>query len=1014
MKILIILGLALYSIMSLADEAVTPPGQVTLPLSQYQLLVQQATSRGPAPPSSYAIGQSELNVQFMQHNGHVTATIDARIQVEAFDSEWALVPLLSPGAALESATINGQAVQLIQRADGLFWLSENRQKATVQLVYHVDAHFSGQSYVTNLPVPDAAATRFNLRIPQRHIDLSVAPSTNLVKSEDPAGTVATGTVAGGRNVMVAWRVAQEREYVLSQAAYAGSINGEAIEWSAGISAEMLVDGQVTVPLVSTRSTLVGVDVNGKPATVFSQDGRFAVRLAGAGKHDIRLRFLSRITHPEGVPTTGFDIPGVPISRFELTLPGEKRVRVTPATNVETESLDGATRVTFFIPLSSELALTWMEAIPLDVELESRANAVVYHALHAAEGVLYGQAAIQYEITRGEANSVMFTIPASAQVNSIRNASGAIADWVLLDDPQGGDSTVQVFLNRAVNGEFVLDVSFEQLLGDQSGEIRAPILRAAGVVRQKGMFALLSGSELALAPAQHSDMSEVGENQLPAFFRNQLTEAVSHTYKYHADSAQLWVKTVTPEHQQGKFNAQVDSLVSIGEVVLMGQVGIGIDVKSGVLRELQIRLPGDINILGVTGPSIRTHQVSSVNNSQHIDIEFTQEMEGQFRVELNYERIMLDGTAETSVPRIEVTDADVEHGRIAIEALSALEVQASLVEQLSTLEINELPRQLVLKTTNPILLAYRYVRTEKPFALKLNITRHEEIEVQVAAIDSASYQTLFTTDGLAVTRVQFSVRNSRRQFLRLSLPEDAEIWSVFVNSQAQKPAVTASDQQGSRDVLIKMVNSTTAFPVELVYATRNKGMETFGRIEGSLPRPDMIVTHSNWDVYVPATPRYAAPKTNMQVVGGTDIKPVTVATAGILRDVMANVVSGEPLHIELPTQGVLYRFAKLYANQAREDAWFSLRYVHQKASFAGLWISLLATAALWAGIILMAYKPAELGPQVPVVMVIGGAVTLALCIVLLGVSVVPASILTLVLAAMYAAWAGWRKWQVWRI
>ena len=52
---------------------------------------------------------------------------------------------------------------------------------------------------------------------------------------------------------------------------------------------------------------------------------------------------------------------------------------------------------------------------------------------------------------------------------------------------------------------------------------------------------------------------------------------------------------------------------------------------------------------------------------------------------------------------------MEHGRIAIEALSALEVQASLVEQLSSLEINELPRQLVLKTTNPILLAYRYVQ-----------------------------------------------------------------------------------------------------------------------------------------------------------------------------------------------------------------------------------------------------------------------------------------------------------------
>jgi len=1015
MKTLIILSLMLISYTCLAEETVSPTGQVTLPLIQYQNLVQQATAQGQPAPSSYAVGQSVLNVVFKQHDGHVTATVQAQVQVETFENEWTLVPLLDPGAALESATINGVAVQLIQRTDGLFWLSETRQQATVQLTYHVDAHFSDLAYVTSLPIPDAAATRFTMQIPQRHIDLSVAPSTNLVKTENEAGTVVSGTVSGSHSVMVAWRVAQEREFVLSQAGYTGSISGEAIAWVANIAAEMLVDGEVTVPLISTKVTLVAVEVDGKVATVFNQDGHFAVRLAGAGKHSIKLSFMSTLSHPEGVPTTGFDIPDVPVSKFELSLPGEKLVQVVPATYVESEVLDGNTRISFFIPLSTHVALTWMEAIPQDVELETRANAVVYHALHAAEGVLYGQAAIHYEITRGEANSLQFSIPKTAQVNSISNTSGAIADWIQLEDDEATENNViQVFLNRVVKGEFVLDITFEQLLEEQPSDIKAPILRALDVVRQKGMVALLSGPDLALAPAQHPDMSEVGENQLPAFFRNQLSQAVSHTYKYHADSAQLFVNTVTPEHKQGKFNAQVDSLISIGEVVLMGQVGIGIDVKSGVLRELHLVLPGDINILGVTGPSIRTHQVSALNGDQQIDIEFTQEMDGQFRIELNYERIMLDGTAETSVPRIEVANADVEHGRIAIEALSALEVQASLVDQLSSLEINELPRQLVLKTTNPILLAYRYVRTDKPFMLNLSITRHEEIDVQVAAIDSAVYQTLFTTDGLAVTRVQFNVRNSRRQFLRLSLPSDSEIWSVFVNSQAQKPAITAGKEEGSHDVLIKMVNSTSAFPVELVYATRNKGMDTFGRIEGFLPRPDMIVTHTNWDVYVPAAPRYSTPKTNMEMLSGTGIKPIQVATTSVLREVMANVVSGEPLHIDLPTQGVLFRFAKLYANQAREDAYFSLRYVHQKANFAGLWISLLAAAAVWAGIILIGLKNTSVPSQLPLTLVISGGVILALCVLLLGVSVVPASLLTLAIAAAITAWLAWQKWQVWRI
>ena len=1001
-------------------------GQVTLPLDEYQRLLQQATTQPLPAPSGYAVGQSVLNVVFHQRDGHVTATVQADVEIETFENEWALVALLGPGAALESARINGEPVQLVQRAEGLFWLTEKRREATVQLVYHVDSRFAERSYVTSLPVPRAAATRFTMQIPQTHIDLAVAPAANLVTSETDNGTSASGTLPSTASMMVSWRVAAEREFVLSRADYTGASQADAIAWHATIDAEMLIDGEVTVPLVSTATTLLEVRVDGEPATVFSEDGRFAVRLAGAGKHRIDLSFLSAVTYPDGVPSTGFDIPDVPVSKFQLTLEGDKLVQATPhggqKSSVEINHEDGATVATFFIPMSTHLALNWMEAIPEDVAVERRANAVVYQALHAAEGVLYGLAAIRYEITRGEANALEFSIPSNAQVNHITSPAAAIADWIVVESEEDSDTHIRVFLNRAVTGEFILNVAYEQLLedrdsgGGEEAAIGVPILRALDVARQKGMVALLSGPDLALAPLEYADMSEVGENQLPAFFRNQLEQAVSHTFKYHSATAQLAVNPVTPERRQGKFNAQIDTLISIGEVTLKGQVSIENDVKSGVLRELRLLLPVDVNILGVSGPSIRNHTITIEGDQQLVDIEFTREMDGQFRIELNYERIMLDGAAETTVPRVQVADADVEHGRIAIEALSALEVQASLVEQLSSLEINELPRQLVLKTTNPILLAYRYVQTEKPFALQLRITRHEEIDVQVAAIDAANYQTLFTTDGLAVTRVQFDVRNSRRQFLRLSLPPGSEIWSVFVNGNAQKPAFASDTEEATKDVLIKMINSSTAFPVELVYATRGDAMHNFGRIKSSLPRPDMIVTHSNWDVYVPAAPRYGKPKTNMDLIAAQVVSSVKDASIELLRGTVANVVSGEPLHIELPTQGLLYRFAKLYANQSAEDAQFSLRYVHRSAGFAGLWISLLATLAIWGGIVLLGRETdlsdngtlQRLPAYLPWTLLSAGTALVVLSIGLLGASVIPPSVLSLAVAAGLLAWHGWRR------
>jgi hypothetical protein len=1026
-------------------------GQVTLPLDEYQRLLQLATTQPLPAPSSYAVGQSVLNVLFTQHEQHINATVTAEVQVETFAEDWTLVPLLAPGAALESATADGQPVQLVQRAEGLFWLAEGRRQARLALTYHADARFAERAWIASLPIPRASATRFTLRIPQTHIDLAVAPVANLVTRQQEGATTATGTLPASSAMMVSWRVALEREYVLSRAEYSGALQhaGQTfsqqqshkggregvIAWQARIDAELLIDGEVTVPLVSTATTLVVVAVDGEPATVFAHavDGqeRFAVRLAGAGKHRIDLQFLSAVRSPEGVPSSGFDIPDVPVSKFELRLPGDKVVRVSThgdlAASVETRYADGATIATFHIPMSRSLALNWMEAIPADVDVERRANAIVYQALHAAEGVLYGLAAIRYEITRGEARQLEFTLPAATQVNQIGSADGAIADWIVVagapaagaaSDP--GRTHIRVFLNRAVSGEFVLEVAYEQLLEDRPAPggdtvpVEAPILRALDVARQKGMLALLAGPDLALAPLSHPEMSEVGENQLPAFFRNRLEQTVSHTFKYHSDSARLAVQAMTPERRQGKFNAQVDTLVSIGEVTLKGQVSIENDVKSGVLRELRLLLPADLNILGVTGPSIRTHAITPADGRQSIDIEFTREMDGQFRIELNYERIMLDGSTETArlpvdVPRVDVPDADVVQGRIAIEALAALEVQPAKVEQLSSLEIGELPRQLVLKTTNPILLAYRYVRTDSPFELQLRITRHEEIDVQVAAIDTAHYQTLYTADGLAVTRVTFEVRNSRRQFLRVALPPGSEIWSVFVAGEAEKPAFATDAAAGATDVLIKMINSATAFPVELVYATRGEAMHPFGTLEGRLPRPDMIVTRTHWDVYVPADPSYGTPRTNMDVLAGEVMASVRDASLELLRGAAASVISGEPLRIELPAQGLLFRFAKLYANQSDEDAHFSLRYVHRAAGFAGLWLSLLAILAIWAGIALLwGLRPVgDLPPQTPWLLLTAGTAVLAAAITLLGAGILPPSVLSLAIALGLGGWKAWR-------
>ena len=122
-----------------------------------------------------------------------------------------------------------------------------------------------------------------------------------------------------------------------------------------------------------------------------------------------------------------------------------------------------------------------------------------------------------------------------QINRIRG--DGVADWTVAtenntEQDHESQKRIKIFLDRAVSGDYLLNVFYERLLGSPATEpLAAPVLQALTVNRQRGMIALLAGQELTLKPLNSDNISAVGENQLPAFVRNQLQLPVAHTYKY---------------------------------------------------------------------------------------------------------------------------------------------------------------------------------------------------------------------------------------------------------------------------------------------------------------------------------------------------------------------------------------------------------------------------------------------------------------------------------------------------
>jgi hypothetical protein len=927
-------------------------GTVQIPVERYDTLIDKSRDPADVPPDApgaYALGQATARATVTASGDAASAQVALSLTVQVLEDGWVGVPLLPPDAAVSEARVDGNAMQLVPGHGALLWGVERKGSYAIHLTYTVDARSFDDGRSLMIPLP-RTATRLTAELPWTGLDVAAIPSSGLGSSEAGGRTTVTATIPPSPGVQLSWLSPREHGVTISRATYEGQLDGDAIGWTATYGVEVIGGGGAILPLLPADVVLVELQVDGDQAPISVVDGRFGARVRGEGDHTVTATFRVPIRSGEGPAGVQLQVPAVPVSRFDLDLPGDLKVTAEPGTGLRLRKSGGRTRASVNVPMTSQVAFSWSEAIPQEVSEEVRANASIYHSVHAEEGVLYVRAFVAMEVTRGATNRFELTIPAGVNVNSILADGGGVADWRVTRTSPDKPGTATIFLDREVEQEFLFEVSYEELLGsgeDAANSIAVPLLSAPQVHRQRGMVALLASKELTLNPLTEDGLNRVGENQLPAFIRDSVDKTIAHTFKYVEAPPTLAVEATTPEREDGRFDARVDTLISLSDVALQGSATVEINVKSGSLMRLRLTLPEGVNVGSLSAPSMRDFELSTIPTGTAIDVDFTQDLEGQFRVELAYEKLLGDAGGELFVPTLAVVGAEVEQGRIAVEALSAVEVQAATTTQLSTVDVTDLPRQLVLRTTNPILLAYKYVQVDPPYALGLKVTRHREVDVQAATIDEATYKTLFTADGLAVTTATFMVRNRREQFLRVRLPKGSEIWSASVNGESEKPAI-AGDETGTPEVLIGIINSDDGFPVELVYATPVAPMRLFGRVRTELPHPHLVATRTRLDVLLPDTLRYGKAGGDMTLTLGNQ----WVGNAFDGADGEARGIASGPFKITVPESGIRYSFSKLYANQRDGKVQVSITYSTPAGKALASLLGLLAAVGFW-GLVLFA-------------------------------------------------------------
>ena len=502
-------------------------------------------------------------------------------------------------------------------------------------------------------------------------------------------------------------------------------------------------------------------------------------------------------------------------------------------------------------------------------------------------------------------------------------------------------TVAVSETKLPDGVFMqLSGTHYSLLTTQSGEQEVQVTFSVMTTESAGLNTLSfgkvpSGTCVLDVTVPGQDEVDVSIPGAQSKLQKKVPEGtrVVAAYPANAEINLSWERAIAEgEKVPAKLYTETRTLISVADGLLLGHAQVAFSILHTPTRTLEMNVTDGVSILEVTGKEIRDWRVTAGKLTLQLD----KEIIGSEVIDVKYEASLDMNSGKAAIPVVTGNGVEREKGHIAIVALTNVEIAGDDVTGAHAVDVKALPAEIMGMTSQPILLAYRYVDPE--FQVGLKISKHEDVDVLLTVVDRAHFTVMQTFDGRRITRAIYNVRNNRNQFLRLMMPTDAAIWSATVAGRATQPA---RDTEGR--VLLPLVRSEgssgmSAFPVELVYAETGVPPDAKGRgtARVDLPTCSEPIMHIMVDLHVPEEGRYREFEgTLREVEHFTALAGVPLAQRGgevaqqlqqvFVQREQAKVTSAgaTPIEVQLPVSGEVYHLEKILVVEGEQ--WFSYEY-----------------------------------------------------------------------------------------
>jgi hypothetical protein len=467
-----------------------------------------------------------------------------------------------------------------------------------------------------------------------------------------------------------------------------------------------------------------------------------------------------------------------------------------------------------------------EPPPLDATLTR-----VDYDLHVVGDLAAGRASLTVDVLKD--GWVRVPVPPGLLVREARLDGKEVS---LVPGAQGkSGGHLSALLSHAGRSVLILDVDVPVTASAGDESIALPstesgVTRAVVQLPRTGVDLRVSGGLL-------SEKSETaGETKWLAYARG--NESLSFTWRKKTEDHHVDLPL--------RLRGSLTQLTSLAEDSTSIYAEATLDIVQGAAREVRIQLPDKVTINQVSGAMVADWEMKN----GELAVTFLEPVEHSARFVITGEmQLPRDGVID--IPLLRLLNTERDEGGVAVEILGAGEIKGQKTEGLEEADATDLG-EMVSSRQSPALVAFR-ARTGdagKTRSLSVNVARYDQQAVLMANIEEARYQILMSADGKELVQARYAVRNNQRNFVKVTLPAGATVWSVLL---AGKPVRPGQSPDGS--LLLPLEKSrggddAPAFAVEILYLAKDAKWDEKGREKVNLPALDLPISRTGMLVYYP--------------------------------------------------------------------------------------------------------------------------------------------------------------------